>query len=316
MKINEYLNLLNLNDNYSDKTIYNLKFDELKRAYHIAALNNHPDKNSDPDSNQKFQDIQNAYTNLKSYINYDTLKDDIIDDNKDEFENNIFSKSYFELIMEFLNILTTNQDNKSIETFKTTCLEYRNKLFEKLLDKLNIEVLEEIYQIINKLHKNNNISHETYKIIFNILKKKFEYVNIYILNPSLENLFKNEIFKLDISGEVVYIPLWHHEVNYNNNIIKIVPLLENNIFIDRDNNIHIDYRTTYDNLIFLLKNYDDPYFELLLNENVLKISLNKLYINKYQTYVFKNSGISQINLNNMFDVSNLSNIIVHIYLDV
>jgi hypothetical protein len=146
---------------------------------------------------------------------------------------------------------------------------------------LNIEVLEEIYQIINKLHKNNNISHETYKIIFNILKKKFEYVNIYILNPSLENLFKNEIFKLDISGEVVYIPLWHHEVNYNNNIIKIVPLLENNIFIDRDNNIHI-----------------------------------KLYINKYQTYVFKNSGISQINLNNMFDVSNLSNIIVHIYLDV
>ena len=116
---------------------------------------------------------------------------------------------------------------------------------------------------------------------------------------------------------MVYIPLWHHEVNYNNNIIKIVPLLENNIFIDCDNNIHIDYRTTYDNLIFLLKNYDDPYFELSLkfNEIVLKIPLNKLYINKYQTYVFKNSGISQINLNNMFDVSNLSNIIVHIYLD-
>ena len=147
------------------------------------------------------------------------------------------------------------------------------------------------------------------------MKKKFESVNIYILNPCLENLFKNEIFKLDISGEVVYIPLWHHEVNYNNNIIKIVPLLENNIFIDRDNNIHIDYNTTYDNLIFLLKNYDDPYFKLLLNEIVLKIPLNKLYINKYQTYVFKNSGISQINLNNIFDVSNLSNIVVHIYLD-
>ena len=63
-----------------------------------------------------------------------------------------------------------------------------------------------------------------------------------------------QIFKLDISGEVVYIPLWHHEVNYNNNIIKIVPLLENNIFIDRDNNIHIDYKTTYDDLSFLLKN--------------------------------------------------------------
>ena len=316
MKINECLNLLNLNDNYNDKTIYNLTFNELKRAYHIAALNNHPDKNSHPDSNKKFQDIQNAYTNLKSYINYDTFKDDIIDDNKDEFENSIFSKSYFELVMEFLNTLTINQDNILIETFKTNCLEYRNKLLENLLDKLNIEILEEIYQIINKLHQNNNISHETYKIIFNILKKKFESVNIYILNPSLENLFKNEIFKLDISGEVVYIPLWHHEVNYNNNIIKIVPLLENNIFIDRDNNIHIDYKTTYDDLSFLLKNYDDPYFELSLNENVLKIPLNKLYINKYQTYVFKNSGISQINLNNMFDVSNLSNIIVHIYLDV
>ena len=91
--------------------------------------------------------------------------------------------------------------------------------------------------------------------------------------------------------------------------------MENNISIDRDNNIHIDYKTTYDNLTFLLKNYDNPYFELSLNKNIFKIPLNKLYINKYQTYIFKNSGISQINLNNMFDVSNLSNIIVHIYLD-
>lgn len=316
MKINEYLNLLNLNNKYDNKTINNLTLNELKRAYHIAALNNHPDKNSHPDSKKKFQDIQNAYTNLKSYINYDTLKDDIIDDNKDEFENNIFSKSYFDLVMEFLNILTTNQDNRLIETFKTNCLEYSNKIIENLLDKLNIEVLEEIYQLINKLKLNNNISDKSYKILFDILKKKFESVNIYILNPSLENLFKNEIFKLDISGEDVYIPLWHHEVNYNNNIIKIVPLLENNIFIDRDNNIHIDYKTTYDNLLFLLKNYDDPYFKLLLNEIVFKIPLNKLYINKYQTYVFKNLGISQINLNNIFDVSNLSNIVVHIYLDV
>ena len=310
MKINEYLNILNLNEKYNYLNIQFLTQHELKKAYHIAALNNHPDKSNNPNSKEIFQDIQIAYTQLKLYINNNTL-------NKDTYENNIFNKSYFELIMEFLTILITNQDdNKSIETFKTNCLEYRNKIIENLLDKLNIDVLEEIYLIINKLKKSQNISQETYETIFEILKKKFQSINIYVLNPTIENLLKNEIFKLDISNEIVYIPLWHHEVNYNNNIIKIVPLLENNIFIDQDNNIHIDYKTSYNNLIFLLKNYDDPYFEILFNQSIFKIPLNKLYINKYQTYVFKKYGIPKINTNNIFDVSNLSNIVIHIYLDI
>ena len=295
------------------KNIHLLTFSELKRAYHIAALNNHPDKNNSPNSKVTFQNIQDAYTNLKSYLEINTND---IENETDDFENNIFSKSYFQLIMEFLSILRNDQNIQSIETFKINCLEYGNKIIENLLDKLNFDVLEEIYQIINKLKQTENISQQTYDTIFNILKKKFQSVNIYILNPTIENLLKNEIFKLDISNETVYIPLWHQEVNYNNNIIKIVPLLDNNIFIDQDNNIHIDYKTSYTNLVFLLKNYDDPYFEILLNEIVFKIPLNKLYINKYQTYIFKKSGIPKMNLVNIFDVSNLSDIVVHIYLDI
>ena len=295
------------------KNIHLLTFSELKRAYHIAALNNHPDKNNSPNSKVTFQNIQDAYTNLKSYLEINTND---IENETDDFENNIFSKSYFQLIMEFLSILRNDQNIQSIETFKINCLEYGNKIIENLLDKLNIDILEEIYQIINKLKQTENISQQTYDTIFNILKKKFQSVNIYILNPTIENLLKNEIFKLDISNETVYIPLWHQEVNYNNNIIKIVPLLDNNIFIDQDNNIHIDYKTSYTNLVFLLKNYDDYYFEILLNEIVFKIPLNKLYINKYQTYIFKKSGIPKMNLVNIFDVSNLSDIVVHIYLDI
>lgn len=313
MIVNKYLNLLNLHDKYDSSNIHLLTFSELKRAYHIAALNNHPDKNNSPDSKVAFQNIQDAYTNLKSYIEINTND---IENETDDFENNIFSKSYFQLIMEFLSILRNDQNIQSIETFKINCLEYGNKIIENLLDKLNFDVLEEIYQIINKLKQNQNISQQTYDTIFNILKKKFQSVNIYILNPTIENLLKNEIFKLDISNETVYIPLWHQEVNYNNNIIKIVPLLDNNTFIDQDNNIHIDYKTSYTNLVFLLKNYDDPYFEILLNEIVFKIPLNKLYINKYQTYILKKSGIPKMNLVNIFDVSNLSDIVVHIYLDI
>lgn len=313
MIVNKYLNLLNLHDKYDSSNIHLLTFSELKRAYHIAALNNHPDKNNCPDSKVAFQNIQHAYTNLKSYLEINTND---IENETDDFENNIFSKSYFQLIMEFLTILRNDQNIQSIETFKINCLEYGNKIIENLLDKLNFDVLEEIYQIINKLKQTENISQQTYDTIFNILKKKFQSVNIYILNPTIENLLKNEIFKLDISNETVYIPLWHQEVNYNNNIIKIVPLLDNNIFIDQDNNIHIDYKTSYNNLVFLLKNYDDPYFEILLNEIVFKIPLNKLYINKYQTYVFKKSGIPKMNLVNIFDVNNLSDIVVHIYLDI
>lgn len=60
----------------------------------------------------------------------------------------------------------------------------------------------------------------------------------YTLQPSLENLFKRDIYYLE--EEQLYIPLWHHEIVFHGKIkISIQPKLPSLIEIDEHNNILI-----------------------------------------------------------------------------
>ena len=79
---------------------------------------------------------------------------------------------------------------------------------------------------------------KTYEMIKDIINSKLKLYNRYIINPSLENVFNCEIFKLEIDNDIVYVPLWHQEMLYENIIIKIQPLLPQHITIDEYNNIH------------------------------------------------------------------------------
>jgi DnaJ family protein A protein 2 len=60
----------------------------------------------------------------------------------------------------------------------------------------------------------------------------------YTLCPSLENLFKQDIYYLE--EEHIYIPLWHDEIVFHGKIkVKITPKLPSHIEIDDHNNILI-----------------------------------------------------------------------------
>ena len=54
--------------------------------------------------------------------------------------------------------------------------------------------------------------------------------NVIILNPTLEDLLKGNIYKLDIFEKEFYIPLWHQELYYDikgrDLIVKIIPELD------------------------------------------------------------------------------------------
>ena len=74
MKINSSLKKLNLNNKYNILNITELTNLELRKSYHIMALNYHPDKNKDDNAKEIFQEIADAYSFLYNIINSSDCK--------------------------------------------------------------------------------------------------------------------------------------------------------------------------------------------------------------------------------------------------
>ena len=324
MNINKAINILELSSKYNSKNITELTQQELKHTYHILALNYHPDKNKNYYAKEKFQNVQNAYSFLNKLITYNidinsNFDDDNDNDNDNDNNNNeIYSTPYTELVINLLKLLLKNFENNEIkkneiDKFQQKCIDYSFKIIDKLFDKINVSVLEDLYKFIN----NNNIfnySLETLNFFKEIIKKKLIKYNIYIINPGLDSIFNSEIFKLEISnGDYIYIPLWHSELIYEENIIKIEPILQNNIGIDINNNLHYNYCSTFENLVQLIHN-NINYINIKINNIDFKLPISSLYFKKQQMYVFKKVGIPIANPNDIFDNNIKGNIIININL--
>lgn len=301
------LNILELSNKYSINNLNDLKINELKKQYHILALNYHPDKNNNEYSNEHFQNINNSYFFLKNII-----------ENNEYNEYNNTDSDYYNLIINFINIITKDINNNEITNFQNNCKNYIYEIIEKFINKLNLNVLEEIYKMLNNVDYNNIIIDEKIKnIIIENIKTKLKNYNIYIINPKLNNILNSEVYIMELDNKTIYIPLWHNELNDNNNIFKIEPILNTNISIDENNNIHYYYYSKYEDLVNLMRiNKDDfPHIEIIIDKYNLAIPINELNFKKYQTYIFKEIGIPKINTKNVFENINKANIIIHIYLE-
>ena len=308
--LDKSLAILELNNNYNINNIQNLTQEELKKKYHTMALTYHPDKNTMISSNEKFQNIHNAYNFLKNYISIYSINNGNSDIISDKY-NYDSSLNYLNLIDKFLNLLikkytTNNLDKNELNNFEENCVNYSSEIFSKLIAKLNIDELKDIYSYFSTI--NNSLVNK----LKDYLKKRLESFNIYIINPTINNLLNSEVYKLTINNSLVYIPLWHNELNYENNIIKIEPLLDENFYIDENNNLNYYYNDTFENIIKLLLNKQPLIIDILkLN---LQIPIEELNIKENQNYIFKNIGIPIVNNNNIFDNIKKADIIITINL--
>tara|TARA_Y100000816_G_scaffold248137_1_gene197147 strand:+ start:768 stop:1679 length:912 start_codon:yes stop_codon:yes gene_type:complete len=303
MNIQIALSKLNLDNKYNIKNIIELTNVELKRSYHIMALNYHPDKNKEINSKERFQEIGEAYTFLHNIINSNI--NNIYENNTEE---EIYDTPYTDLMINLLKMLLSKSDSGEINKFQKKCIEYTNKLLDQLFDKINLNVLEDIYKFIVK--NSMGLSEDMINVLKDIINKKLMKYNMYIISPSLENIMNSEIFKLEIEKDIVYVPLWHQEMIYENILIKIQPILPDNITIDEYNNMHITYEERFINLLNLIKE-DIKFIEI----NNYKVYLEELRLKKIQVVIFKNQGIPLINTNDILDNKTKGNVLIHIYLE-
>jgi hypothetical protein len=326
MKISEALTILNIT-NYSIHTIHNISLNELKKYYHIQCIIYHPDKNNrDEDATLLFQNINCAYTTLKELITSynENNKNNKNNENNENYENNT-NDDLLVLFFNFIINFYSNSDNvanfkQDINNFKIKAHIHIKALLTNLFEYFSIAILEDLYHYLlhykknqnDNTNDNTNIYNAIIEIIKTILEEKLEDHSIYILTPNLLNLLNSEIYKLEINEAIVYIPLWHNEMKFENNIIKIEPLLDDAITIDEDNNIHYTYYNKYSNIIDLVNAKSNIFIDLA--DQTIEINISDLKFSHYQIYSVKHKGIPKINTLNILDNTHKADIYFHIHL--
>jgi GTPase SAR1 family protein len=277
--------------------------DMIKRQYRLKALIYHPDKNKSPNAVSKFQEIHDAYEYLlraEEYANQDSYGAADDGDNRDSYRN---------LFMIFLKKILENDTGQSvfyniIQRITTMC---ESKAFE-LLERLDKPTLIKTCIILTKYKDAFHITDNIIQKITHLIQTRNENDECIILNPTLKDLYNNNLYKLSVNGKTYIIPLWHHELVYDNLghdlYVNCLPDLPDHISIDENNNIHIDVKYNIHDI------WEHEYIQVQCDTMCYPIQVNTLKLSHNQTLIFAKQGLSKINAKNIYDVSNKSDVYV------
>ena len=284
----------------------NITLEKLKRQYHKLALKYHPDKNvQDDNATQKFQLINEAYTVIYNEISISV-------NDGDKYENSCgVGVEYINILQMFLSSLFNNNEY-ILSIIKNIVIS--RCLSMKLIEELDKETMIILYNILLKYKNILYIDEFILDQMREIILKKYKDIQIFILNPSIIDLIENKVYKLELDGEIYFVPLWHNEVVFDdkyggidNIIVKCIPTLPENITIDENNNIIVELNT-----FFSFSLFEQESILFLLGEKQFYIPISQLYLRRKQTFYLKNQGLSKIYENDIYNVNEKNDIIIKI----
>jgi hypothetical protein len=301
-----------------------LELSELKRIYRQNALIYHPDKNPGSDTTAIFHRIKNAYDFLLIYLGHKDSDDDEfdIDSHKNEengcsFQDSLSSKinSYASILTSFLAPIVKSDTFKEIQSKLIYLI--IEKLSQKcedqafaILEKIDKRTFSKIHELLMKYKASLHISEEFLSRLEEYFSKKIEKDECIILSPFLDDLFENNIYKLIVNEKKYLIPLWHHELIYDNSgsdlYVRCVPILPDQVEIDENNNIHINTAISVSEL--WLKGF----LEITLGKLIIKIPKQQFKLMDHQVILLANMGISKINIKDIYDVSKKGDVYLHV----
>ena len=285
-----------------------LTFEYLKKRYRKLALKYHPDKNGNTEeSNEQFKKINEAYNCLRRDFDEFTFdeEEEIIDDSQTMYLNvlknfikSVMDGNYIDIIAKIVNDILNKGKKISL------------KIFEDL-DKdvaLNIYIFLSRYKSI--LYFNDDLLENVKQMVI----QKYDNVEIYKLNPSINDLMNNNFYKLYVQEQLYLVPLWHKESYYDGSGCEIIaicdPELPDNIKIDDDNNLIVNIDIyAHDDLPDMILNKQKIIFDV--GDELFSIPLSELYIKREQYYRLKRKGLVNVK-KDLYDLSDRSDIIVRI----
>jgi len=277
-----------------------ISLQSLKKAYHREALLHHPDRHvsdSNPEARtRKFQDITAAYERLSNYIG------------DKEHDYTKFDSSYESILKKFIYHTIGNKSSE-IDLIINNITKKCSSFSQKMLDNLDKKTLLKIFDYVNTNKDILNINHSIVDFINNYVIKKTENDCVYNLNPTLDDILRKDVYLLFVNDKKYYIPLWHSEIQFDNDkciIVRCEPELPKHVTIDHHNNLNVNLAVTFENIL------GRGDLKFMLGEKEYSILLEKLYIKKHQVYVLRGQGIPKINNDDIYDCKEIGDIIVNI----
>ena len=310
MKYEDALKTLEIGD-FTDE---DLELKDIKKKYKAMALMYHPDRNSAENATEKFQEIQAAYEYLVDYYK-DIIDCDDYDDPLSEYEN-LDKNSYRGMLYSFLKSVLKKDGNSNnifhniIQRISSTCEE--NSI--EILRKLDKNVLIKTYELLKNYSKVLHFGDEFIEKVAEIIADKTKNDECIILNPTLEDLFENNLYRLTVNEFVYIVPLWHRELVYDNSgndvYVRCEHIMPENVTLGPNNNLFVSV------VINVNQIWIDGVYTFFIGKREFQIPLDKLKLTPRQVVLLNWKGISRINTVDIYDISNKGDIVVDITLEI
>ena len=199
-----------------------------------------------------------------------------------------------------------------LESTVTGILKNCKEISLKIFNKINKDKSLELYSFLSTHREVFSLSDEMLKEMYAILQKKMKRDNIIILNPTIDDLLDDKIYKLALEERTFMVPLWHHEVCFDISgadlIVQSLPELEDHIFIDNHNNIICQFEGKIQRIL------DTQEVIIKIGSKFFTIKGENLHIKKKQTYTFRNAGILKMDEEDLYSTQQRGHIYVEIKL--
>ena len=304
MNLKDALEILEIDSKYNDLT---LEF--INKRYRKLALKYHPEKNGDTkESTEHFKKINEAYSYLKNEGLYFADEDENDDEHVDSHS------IYLNVLKNFIKSVMDGEYIDIIAKIVNDILNKGKQISLKIFEDLDKDTALTVYIFLSRYKSILHFNDELLEIVKKMVIQKYDNVEIYKLNPSINDLMYNNFYKLYVQEELYLVPLWHRESYYDGSGCEIIaicePDLPDNVKIDDDNNLVVDVEIYADNnFINMIEN--DASLSVDIGDKIFYIPLSNLYMKKEQYYRIKGEGLVNVK-KDLYDLSDKSDIIFRI----
>jgi len=281
--------------------------DAVKRQYKKMALKLHPDKNGNtPESTLQFQELSCSYQVIMEMVSDPSDGSKCDDTSGDENIFTTFSATqsgYFDILLQFIKSTLDNMPAEYLTEKIKIILENCQNISVGLFENIDRDMSLVIFQFLSTYRQILHIQDDALEKVKNIIQQKFEELEIYTIEPSLNDILSDNVYRLKINDEVFLIPLWHKEMYFDMKsgkelLVMCQPILPDGWSIDENNHLYgsceVEFTKSLIDCMILPVSLDN-------GKHVVNVYMNTLTFARQQTVCLKKMGMLRINENNMYD---------------